>query len=547
MDASSHKAQNDTVSSRSRLIIGLIVLSLLLVLGLAWQAQKAMTTHLKTATNVLRDYGTLVADEYVRRAMGDIGYYGYYTYITLLREQASRASGFPFEIGEPAMDSPAARAGRLVQYVFFYDAENKEMNFAGEAKSSSASHLTSLAEEFLRGPLPDAGFAIKHVIINGAGHTFVVSRGDDERRAFGFEVDRQELGTWLRQSFERDSLLPQALGGGAITNEYVYLRFADSSDSVLFETTSRYDQDLRISKSIQDEYNGVFSEHNVAASIDPAIAGSLVIGGLPRSRLPLLIAVLIMTVGLLVAAIRQLQRERAVTNMRTNFVSEVSHELRTPLTQIRMFAETLLFDRVRSSDERRRALEIINREVQRLIHLVENVLQFSNGRSKKRELQTTQQSLRPIIERVVDEFRPLSGQERANIVCHFAANATADVDADAIRQILMNLLDNAVKYGPGTQTICIEVTQRPGWIRLIVADEGPGIPPDDRERIWSGYYRLDRERKSAIAGTGIGLAVVRELAALHGGRTWVESNNGSGARFIVEFPAATQPLSGDPE
>ena len=547
MDASSHKAQNDTVSSRSRLIIGLIVLSLLLVLGLAWQAQKAMTTHLKTATNVLRDYGTLVADEYVRRAMGDIGYYGYYTYITLLREQASRASGFPFEIGEPAMDSPAARAGRLVQYVFFYDAENEEMNFAGEAKSSSASHLTSLAEEFLRGPLPDAGFAIKHVIINGAGHTFVVSRGDDERRAFGFEVDRQELGTWLRQSFERDSLLPQALGGGAITNEYVYLRFADNSDSVLFETTSRYDQDLRISKSIQDEYNGVFSEHNVAASIDPAIAGSLVIGGLPRSRLPLLIAVLIMTVGLLVAAIRQLQRERAVTNMRTNFVSEVSHELRTPLTQIRMFAETLLFDRVRSSDERRRALEIINREVQRLIHLVENVLQFSNGRSKKRELQTTQQSLRPIIERVVDEFRPLSGQERANIVCHFAANAIADVDADAIRQILMNLLDNAVKYGPGTQTICIEVTQRPGWIRLIVADEGPGIPREDRERIWSGYYRLDRERKSAIAGTGIGLAVVRELAALHGGRTWVESNNGSGARFIVEFPAATQPLSGDPE
>ena len=236
-----------------------------------------------------------------------------------------------------------------------------------------------------------------------------------------------------------------------------------------------------------------------------------------------------------------------VINMRTNFVSEVSHELRTPLTQIRMFAETLLFDRVRSSDERRRALEIINRETQRLIHLVENVLQFANGRSKKRELQTTRQSLRPIIERVVDEFRPLSGQERANIVCHFAANAIADVDADAIRQILMNLLDNAVKYGPVTQTICVEVTQRPGWIRLIVADEGPGIPRDDRERIWGGYYRLNRERKSAIAGTGIGLAVVRELATLHGGRTWVESNNGIGARFVVEFPAATQPLSGDPE
>ena len=80
-----------------------------------------------------------------------------------------------------------------------------------------------------------------------------------------------------------------------------------------------------------------------------------------------------------------------------------------------------------------------------------------------------------------------------------------------------------------------------------MADEGPGIPRDDRERIWGGYYRLNRERKSAIAGTGIGLAAVRELATLHGGRTWVESNNGGGARFVVEFPAAIQPLSGDPE
>lgn len=545
MAASDRKTRDHTGSSRPSLIIGLIVLSLMLVLGLAWQAHQATTTHLKTATNVLREYATLVADEYVRRAMADVGYYGYYAYVNLLRQQASCAGGVPFELIEPAPDSPAARAGRLARFVFFYDAKANQLNFAGEKEPDAAvaNHVISLTREFLGGPLPDAGFSINHAVIDGTAHTFVVTRGDDENRAFGFEVNRQELGTWLQQSFDKGNLLPQSLAGGAITNEYVYLRFTDNSEYALFESGNRYDPYLRISKSLQDEYNGIFKEHTVSASIDPAIAESLVIGGLPRSRLPVLIVVMIMTVGLLVAAIRQLQRERAIIRMRTNFVSEVSHELRTPLTQIRMFAETLLFNRVRTDDDRQRALEIINREAQRLIHLVENVLQFSNGRSKKRELLAEQQLLQPIVERVIEEFGPLSEQARATIVCHFAQNAVAEVDADAVRQILMNLLDNAVKYGPANQTIRVEVTQGSAQIRLAVIDEGPGIPREQQERIWGGYYRLNRERRSAIAGTGIGLAVVRELAALHGGRSWVESDNGSGARFVVEFPSTSQKKS----
>ena len=110
MAASDRKTRDHTGSSRSRLIIGLIVLSLILVLGLAWQAHQATTTHLKTATNVLREYATLVADEYARRAMADVGYYGYYTYVNLLRQQASRTARLPFEVIEPAGDSPAARA-----------------------------------------------------------------------------------------------------------------------------------------------------------------------------------------------------------------------------------------------------------------------------------------------------------------------------------------------------------------------------------------------------------------------------------------------------
>ena len=545
MAAADRKARVDPVSSRSRLIIGLLVLSLMLVVGLAWQAHQAMTTHLKTATNVLREYGTLVTEEYVRRAMGDVGYYGYYTYINLLREQASRAAGFPFELDRASGDDPATQAGRLARYVFFYDADSDELTVTDERKPNAlvASRLASFAGDFLSRPEPDTGHSVIHTVIDGFAHTFVVTRGEAENRAFGFEVNRRELGSWLRQSFDKGALLPRSLADGAITNEYVYLQFSDNGNNVLFETGSRSDPDLEISKSLGDEYNGIFRGHTISASIDPAIAESLVIGGLPRSRLPLLVVVLVVTIGLLVAAIRQSQRERAVVRMRTNFVSEVSHELRTPLTQIRMFTETLLFDRVRTDDDRNRALEIINREAQRLIHLVENVLQFSNGSGKTRELQVERQLLNAIVDRVLEDLRPLLKQARVHVDCQCADNVVAEVDADAVRQILVNLLDNAVKYGPVGQTIRVELTVGPGQIRLAVADEGPGIPSEDRERIWGGFYRLDRERKSAVAGTGIGLAVIRELAALHGGRSWVESNGNGGARFVVEFPSAIRKSS----
>ena len=100
------------------------------------------------------------------------------------------------------------------------------------------------------------------------------------------------------------------------------------------------------------------------------------------------------------------------------------------------------------------------------------------------------------------------------------------------------MLDNAIKYGPSDQRVQVTLTELPGHVQISVSDQGPGIPRMDRERIWGGYYRLDRERRSAIAGTGIGLAVVRELVARHGGRTWVENGCDGGARFVVEIPKA---------
>jgi signal transduction histidine kinase len=118
------------------------------------------------------------------------------------------------------------------------------------------------------------------------------------------------------------------------------------------------------------------------------------------------------------------------------------------------------------------------------------------------------------------------------------------LDRDALRQILLNLLDNAVKYGPAGQTISVGSEIAGDRARVWVEDQGPGIPRDERQRVWEPYVRLNREAESATGGSGIGLSVVRELVTLHGGRTRAESAPGGGARVVIELPL-TQPDSHD--
>jgi signal transduction histidine kinase len=112
----------------------------------------------------------------------------------------------------------------------------------------------------------------------------------------------------------------------------------------------------------------------------------------------------------------------------------------------------------------------------------------------------------------------------------------ANVDPDALRQIVINLLDNAVKYGRKKQRIILGLEARDGMACLFVDDEGPGVPVADRKRIFERFQRLERDRQSAIAGTGIGLSVVHDLVARHGGQCSVTAGDRGGAKFVVELP-----------
>jgi signal transduction histidine kinase len=260
------------------------------------------------------------------------------------------------------------------------------------------------------------------------------------------------------------------------------------------------------------------------------------------------IGLMVLIGGLLLIASVQIRRETVLMRLRADFVSSVSHELRTPLAQIRMFVETLLLGRTRSDFERQRSLEIIEQEARRLSHLVENVLLFSKtdgGRTPRIAPEPT--DFAGDIRRAVDSFSLLSRAREAELRTELQENIIVQVDRGALRQILVNLIDNALKYGPSGQRVTVGAALFDDVARVWVDDEGPGIPDEARVRVFESFYRLPRELRAHVAGSGIGLAVVRELARLHDGDVWAEDAPGGGARIVVQFPHAylrTQPAGG---
>jgi signal transduction histidine kinase len=202
--------------------------------------------------------------------------------------------------------------------------------------------------------------------------------------------------------------------------------------------------------------------------------------------------------------------------------------------------------KLRTEDERARSAGIIDQEARRLTYLVENVLNFSRAEKGTNRIAPTALDVASEIRDAVEMFAPLARSRRMMVRAAPGPDLTVAADRDALRQILLNLLDNAVKYGPVGQTITVGSSAAPPGegprVRIWVEDQGPGIPAADRDRVWEPYVRLGRDVESATGGSGIGLSVVRELVTLHGGTAWIESagaRGGPGARVTIELPIRT--------
>ena len=243
---------------------------------------------------------------------------------------------------------------------------------------------------------------------------------------------------------------------------------------------------------------------------------------------------------------RQLEEARAalqrIDEAKSDLISIVSHELRTPLTAIKAYTETLLDNADAASFPlHKRFLGIIDEECDRLSRMVNDVLDLSRMDSGRRRLNTVPVSLAKLIEEVAPTVEPGLRQRGLRLRLSLEpALPPIEADPDLLKQVLVNLIHNAVKFSREGSAITVSAFGQGDRIRIGVEDQGPGIAKDQIARVFDRFYRVEPEGGERVAGTGLGLAIVKRVVQLHGGAVTVESEVGHGSRFLVDLPREQQ-------
>jgi two-component system phosphate regulon sensor histidine kinase PhoR len=231
---------------------------------------------------------------------------------------------------------------------------------------------------------------------------------------------------------------------------------------------------------------------------------------------------------------RTLARERRLHELKSQFVASVSHELRAPVASIRLMADALEANKI-PADTAKEFHCLIARESARLATLVGNVLDHARIEQGRRVWHIEPSDLTALTTETLRVMEPLAQDKNITLRADLQALEAA-VDAGAIQQALVNLLDNAIKFSPPASTVTTTLSNNNGWWELTVRDEGPGIPKHEQARVFERFYRLGHELRRETQGTGIGLSLVKSITAAHGGRVCLTSETGHGCAFTLTAP-----------
>jgi signal transduction histidine kinase len=505
------------------------------VLGL--QALRADRAQRDATTRALRDYAAVAAWEFSRRAEDEVHRA---TSSILSLASAPRGSSPDLEVlvdpaALAACDCPARPVVRTAFAVDVPSAAGLAVTGAPLPDSTRAFLADALRQSFhSRGGtseptllfLSESGAAtlVAYRVLEGAGGR--------PARAYGFVAEGAPI---LDETFRRvmtgRPLLPPALTGPHPNDSLLVVEVATRFGTTIY-SSSPEERAVPVAMDMLGEPGHVFTVVSLRPGTRTRLASSR--SGGWTSTLMSLVA---LSAGMVLMALYHLRRAMHLTAMRSQFVTSVSHELRTPLAQIRMFAETLGYGRARSDEERNRFIAILHREAVRLSELVENVLQFARLDQRKEQLTFATVDLRQESGDAAVSLAPIAAAHGATIVNQVPPGVLAWADRGAVRRIILNLLDNALKYGPEGQTISIGAAAEAGHIRLLVDDQGLGVPAGARETIFRAFERHG-VGPSSPTGSGIGLTIVRELAGALGGAVHVEEGPGGGARFVVTLRVA---------
>ena len=260
-----------------------------------------------------------------------------------------------------------------------------------------------------------------------------------------------------------------------------------------------------------------------------------------RLTLGLLIAMLVLAIGIgSWLIVTSLNSELKLARQKTDFVSNVSHELKTPLTSIRMFSELLADGRVPDAAKQKNYLNIITAEAARLTRLINNVLDFSRMESGEKKYHFQSCNLVEVVRSTAKTFRPHLEANGFRFDCEIpAAEISVRGDADALAQVLVNLLSNAEKYSNGRKEITVQLALKQSplpYVEIQVLDRGSGVPRGSEEKVFEKFYRAHDSLSSGVQGSGLGLTIARQIARAHGGDVICEPREGGGSCFILRIP-----------
>jgi signal transduction histidine kinase len=518
------------------------ILALLVLAGaFAWDGFRARRAHREAAEGTVRDwagFAAAVAASNVGARMERTLLFAFY------QADLAERSGSEEPVSPEALASNPPESGRCTDLYpdgrwFARLGTDGTLEAAGPLEPALGEWLTDTLRAVLRRPPSSSPY----------GNLFPPS--GEAARLVAYRVRRDSAGVPLEvhalahcladnggplfsSAGDGAPLLPPGLVGRAPVDSLLAITVTDPAGAVLYRSDgpggSPYVGSWRGGAA------GPLAGLTVAVELSSETANRLVAGGLPGTRTSSRLFLVLMTLLLAGATLYQWRRSLALVAARERFVADVSHELRTPLQQILLFVQLHRMGRLRDDLERKQALTIVERETRRLIDLVERILHFTGpgGGSAPERC-----SLTEVARQTVGDFEPLAAGREVGIDVSLEEDPL-EVEAapGSIRQILLNLLDNAVKHGPPGQRLRVSVQAGGERAVLMVDDEGPGIPAGERRRVQEPFYRLAREERTGSGGSGIGLAVVRDLVEAARGSLWLEEAPGGGLRARVELPRA---------
>ncbi len=519
--------------STVELLVVLAFVAVLAMIGFGGRALwRSMEHHRATADETLRDHAAYIAISYrnsyqnqtwfAARAMLEVAQEAA---VTPGRETAASMLGRAIlRMVSPDNPAPAPRQ-------FFQRSGDSWVPLSSDGVVDDA--LRRTLDAYIGSQSPQLGnYLLLPVNRAGAPSLAFIEPRRDGTGWVGFEVETAEFAARVLEP------LPQQTAG-------MLARTADSvraavgrpvGGNQLYRTTVKLDSTvlLEFGEPIENGWSGealgggTSFPAMVTVTLGPDAALFLMPGGYPAAPGRSVAAFIVLALTLTAAVAWMVWRVLALARLRQEFTSAVSHELRTPLANIHLYAETLLHERATDPVSRRTALETITRETRRLGDMVENVLSLARMARAEERIEPRSEDLGRLAVEAVDAFAPRLSSRSMRVESEHVGPDIAWIDGDALRRILVNLLDNAIRHGPDGQLIRMVVDNQNDAVVVIVEDEGPGIPVVERERIWEPYAR------GRNGGSVLGLTVVRHLARLHGGDA-IASEGTVGARIEVRL------------